>query len=376
MTTKLKNIVLTCLMALMIFGFAFWAWLKPADSYSETERKDLAQFPKITWDSIVKKSFMKDFETYTLDQFPLRDSFAKLKGGFNLWVLNMKNNLRGDNNYYVEDGYLSEIEYPMDEGDLTHATAVFQKIYNLYLKSRGITPNFSIIPDKNYFMAENAGQLVMDYDKLVELMKNETSYMEYIDIFPYLSLEDYYKTDTHWRQEKIVDVAQHLAASMGVTLAGQYKENVLDKPFSGVYYGQAGIPFVNKEELVYLTNEILDACIVRTYDPITGKKVEMPMYDVNNEARDRDLYEIFLSGSLGYIEIENPNATTDKELVIFRDSFGSSLSPLFAEGYAKVTIIDIRQMASTELIKYMRFTDQDVLFIFSTLVLNNSSTLK
>jgi hypothetical protein len=75
------------------------------------------------------------------------------------------------------------------------------------------------------------------------------------------------------------------------------------------------------------------------------------------------------------IEITNPNATTDKELVIFRDSFGSSLSPLLVEGYAKVTVLDIRYMNSSMLNRYVRFNDQDVLFIYSTLVLNNSSTL-
>ncbi len=376
MNTKLKNIVLTCVMAVFLFGFSFWAWLKPADSYSFTERKNLAQFPNITWDSIVKKDFMKDFETYTLDQFPLREKFANIKAGVNLYLLQMKNNLRGDNNYYVEDGYISEMEYPMSPDNLQYASSVFQKIYNMYLRTKGITPYLAIIPDKNYFMAEASGQLMMDYEALVETMKEQNPNMEYIDIFDLLSLEDYYKTDTHWRQEKIIDVAKRLAERMGVTLAGNYKFNTLDKPFAGVYYGQSGIPGVEKEPLIYLTNDILDGCIVKTFHPVTGQKVEMPMYDVNNEEREKDLYEIYLSGSLGYIEIENPNATTDKELVIFRDSFGSSLSPLFAEGYAKVTIIDVRQMASTELIKYVRFNNQDVLFIYSTLVLNNSSTLK
>ena len=35
-----------------------------------------------------------------------------------------------------------------------------------------------------------------------------------------------------------------------------------------------------------------------------------------------DMYEIFLGGSKSLISIENPNAKTDRELVMFRDSFG------------------------------------------------------
>ena len=160
---------------------------------------------------------------------------------------------------------------------------------------------------------------------------------------------------------------------MGVTLAGNYKENILDNPFGGVYYGQSGLPFLAKEELVYLTSDILDGCTVKTYDS-QGRPTEMSVYDME-KAYDKDPYEIYLSGSLSLIEITNPNATTDKELVIFRDSFGSSLSPLLVEGYAKVTVVDIRYMNSNMLNRYVRFTNQDVLFIYSTLVLNNSSTL-
>ena len=82
--------------------------------------------------------------------------------------------------------------------------------------------------------------------------------------------------------------------------------------------------------------------------------------------------------TLGYdvITIENPSAATDKELIVFRDSFGSSLSPLLVEGYAKVTVVDIRYISPVLLGNFIEFHGQDVLFIYSSLVLNNSSTIK
>ena len=95
-----------------------------------------------------------------------------------------------------------------------------------------------------------------------------------------------------------------------------------------------------------------------------------------DKAYGKDPYEMFLSGSLSLITIENPNATTDKELVIFRDSFGSSIAPLLVEGYAKVTLVDIRYVASDLVGRFVDFENQDVLFLYSTLVLNNSVTLK
>jgi hypothetical protein len=79
----------------------------------------------------------------------------------------------------------------------------------------------------------------------------------------------------------------------------------------------------------------------------------------------------------GFI-IENESATTDKELIVYRDSFGSSLVPLLVEGYKKITVVDVRYMTTTlldsnNLIDYK--DGQDVLFLYSTEVLNNSSTL-
>ena len=101
----------------------------------------------------------------------------------------------------------------------------------------------------------------------------------------------------------------------------------------------------------------------------------MTMYDME-KAYGKDPYEIFLSGSISLITIENPKAMTDKELVVFRDSFGSSLVPLLCSGYKSVTVVDIRYIPSYALENYVDFSNKDVLFIYSTLVLNNSSMFK
>ena len=85
---------------------------------------------------------------------------------------------------------------------------------------------------------------------------------------------------------------------------------------------------------------------------------------------------MFLAGSDALLVIENPNATTDKELVVFRDSFASSLLPLLSESYQKVTVIDIRYISSGMLGNFVEFDNQDVLFVYSTLVLNSSTSFK
>lgn len=85
---------------------------------------------------------------------------------------------------------------------------------------------------------------------------------------------------------------------------------------------------------------------------------------------------MFLSGPAAVLTVENPGAKTDRELIVFRDSFGSSLVPLLLPGYSKVTLLDIRYVPTACLEEYVEFGDQDVLFLYSPLVLNQSAMLK
>lgn len=378
MTNKVKNITVTCVMAVLLFGLAFWAWFRPADDYSTSERRPLDKFPELSWNTIFhderEKTFMNTFESYTLDQFPLRDTFRTLKSIASFYVFGNRDN----NNIYIEDGYAAQLEYPIKEDSLDKAAEKFKAASKYF----GANANFyfSIVPDKGYFLAEQNGYLSMDYDQFFSLMADKMDFAEYIDITGELTLEDYYKTDTHWRQEKLLGVAKKIAESMGVTLVGEYTEKTLDVPFYGVYYGQSALP-LPADDMKYLTNNILEGCTVYSYED--GKNIDV--YDME-KAHGKDPYEMYLSGNLTAVKITNPNATTDKELVIFRDSFGASLSPLLIEGYSEIIILDIRYASIAVINSYRDNTGRpmaldlktadDVLFIYSSLVLNNSSTFK
>ena len=77
-----------------------------------------------------------------------------------------------------------------------------------------------------------------------------------------------------------------------------------------------------------------------------------------------------------HLRIENPNATTDRELIVFRDSFGSSLTPLLVQDYKTVTLVDLRYIPTDALGEKLSFHGQDVLFLYSTTLLNSGHALK
>ena len=366
MAEKTKNKVVTAVSILFFLTFCIWIWAKKPLDFSNSERRELAQLPELSWDTVISGEFMEEFDNYSVDQFPMRDAFRSLKAFLVFDVFRQQDN----NGIYFKDGYASKLEYPLQEPSLDRAAERFSYLYDKYLAGTGSRVYFSIIPDKNYFLAKGSGHPALDYDLLMDRMKEKTGFMTYIDLTKSLTLQNYYRTDTHWRQETLIPAAKKLAAGMDVELTGEYEAITLDQPFYGVYCGQAALP-LEPDTLVFLTNETLENCVVYHYE---NDRI-CTVYDME-KAYGKDPYEIFLSGSLPLVTITNPAAETDRELILFRDSFGSSIAPLLISGYRKITLVDIRYLHPDLLERYIEFDGQDVLFLYSTLVLNHSETMK
>ena len=367
MTKKIRAIgaaVLAVIWAVLV-GFT---WLRPADATSDTERRPLAQFPTLNAQTLLNGNFMSGFENYTLDQFPGRDSFRWLKSFVHYRLFGHKDN----NGIYMEDGYAAKLDFPMNTQSLDYALGRLQFVYENYLQDTDCKVYAAVIPDKSYYLAEQNGYPALDYPALFTRVQEQLPFASHIRLEDCLGIEDYYYTDTHWRQEKLVAVAQRLCEGMSATvsLAGDYTQTLLDQPFYGVYYGQAALP-MDPEPLYVMESPVLQDCRVYNYED----KSYTPVYNME-KLTGKDPYDVFLSGPQALLRIENPNAVSDRELVIFRDSFGSSIAPLLVEEYKTVTLVDIRYLSSRMLGDYLQFADQDVLFIYSTLVLNNGTTLK
>ena len=338
------------------------AWFAPPKDISEAERRPLKQFPTTNATTLLSGKFMTDFEGYTLDQFPLRDTFRKLKALFHYNALQQKDN----NSIYIVDGYAAEMEYPMDTESVERAMRQYNKVYDLYLKDSNTKIYNTVVPDKGYYLAKANGYLALDYEALFALVRAKTGWSAWVDVDDCLALTDYYYTDTHWRQEKILPVAQRLLSAMQAEPLKEtdFTATPMERPFYGVYYGQAALP-MEPETMYLMESDVISGCTV--YDHATGKTTLV--YDPAM-LTDKDQYNIYLSGPQSLLTVTNPNAKTDRELVIFRDSFGSSLAPLLLQSYKTVTLVDIRYIQPEVLGKFLEFTDQDVLFMYSALVLN------
>ena len=364
MKNKIRSIGIAAVIVIWVTLTGF-LWFGPQKDTSLWERRPLQQMPALTADALLNGSFMEKFEDYTLDQFPARDSFRTLKSLFSYKVLQMKDN----NGIYLADGYAGKIEYPLNAVSVSYALKKMNFIYEQYLENTDSKIYMTVIPDKGYYLAQPNGYPAMDYEKLFAEVQAGAHWAEHVDITQTLSITDYYRTDTHWRQEKLTAVAKALCDKLAISMP-TLAPVLATQQFYGVYYGQAALP-MEAEELYLMESDVLKSC--RVYNHET--KQYSGIYDLE-KLSGPDPYEAYLSGAQAILTIENPNASTDRELILFRDSFGSSLAPYLVQDYKTVTLVDIRYVSSQMLGQYLTFHGQDVLFAYSTLILNNSTTMK
>ncbi len=272
-----------------------------------------------------------------------------------------------------ENGIFSAGDYyilAMDKYEEKYSHLMSKKlneISSLYLNDT-MKKFYSIVPEKSYFV-ENDIYPKENYDSMLSILKEEVKGMEYINLFDTLNISDYYKTDLHWKQEKLFPVVNKLGKAMGFKInTKNFKENIVED-YYGVYkaYGIEAKP----ETLTYLTNDYTQNALVTVYEVAEQNGVYF------TDAFNTDVwYNVFLSGPNPLVTIENPAVTNGKELIIFGDSFSSSLTPLLLEAYEKITLIDLRFVATQYLGEVVDFTNQDILFLYNAQIVNRCAMLR
>lgn len=357
MNNKFKDIIISILFILVLFLFFVLNVFKSDNEVSLSERRKLTLMPKFSLKSVFNGTYFSEFDKYTTDQFIFRDNLRYLKAKMDLDIKNNYHNL------FIKDGYYIEMEYPLNIDSVDNLIDKINYISNTYLSESNVY--YSIIPDKNYFVSEN--NLKIDYKYLEDYMYNKLN-IRYIGIFDLLELDDYYKTDSHFMINKIDKVASRLLSGMNNSFNGDY--SVLKvSDFDGVY--KSRIPIKGKSDSInIIENDSINSSVV--YDYSLNKYIDF--YDYS-KLSSSDKYNIYLGGSTPLVKITTSN-NNGRNLIIFRDSFGSSLAPLLTSSYKTITLVDTRYMSPKILNNYIDFKDSDVLFIYNTSIINNSYSLK
>ncbi len=344
----MKDKIKIILFLTIIYIVPLIIFIKKDTLLSYTERRVL-----ITKEEL-KKNPLNNIENYLKDQFPKRDKLINISSIYKRYIL--KN--YETNNAYLYKNVIIEKNYPLNTQNINNFITNINKINKTYFKNNNKL--LLIIPDKSYYLS-NKNYLKIDFNYL-ELLLNKIEINH--KFLNNLTLNDYYKTDIHLKQSSYLKILKEINPKFQNI---NYTKKVL-KDFKGSSYSK--IPVVKSEELEYLTNNIIENSIVTHFEYPNIKNV----YNLENYNK-LDPYSIFLNGPSALIEIETQN-DSNKELIIFRDSYASSLTPLLLPYYKKITLIDLRYITLKEALKRVETINKDILYIYGTEIINNSNVLK
>ncbi len=350
----MKDKIITLTFIIFIYTFSILFLFHKDTAVSLVERRKLTTISKL------QEDFTTNLDPYLTDQFPMRNLFLTLNNTFNRYLLG--NNYASD--VSLKGEYIIAPNYPLDSKSLQN----FTKKINTITKNYFPTSNcYSlIIPDKSYFL-DNNQDLKINYDYLYDYLSRKLT-IPNINIHDLLTLSDYYQTDIHLEQSSYLKIIPRINDYLNFNY-----QNISYTPktyanFKGSDFYK--VPFQKPEKLTYLTNDLLSNITVKHLDYLDN-------YIYKEEAlTSGDAYNLFLSGPSSLIELTNEDSPNNRELIIFRDSFASSLAPLLIPFYHKITLIDLRYTNMNIISKYIDFHNQDILFFYSTLIVNNSFILK
>jgi hypothetical protein len=318
--------------------------------------------------NIASAAFMNDFENYAADRFVRRDDFRTLRAFavFDLYRMSDKSGI-----YRGEAG-----AGKFERLNAASVTQVAGKI-RILTQTLGALGEFnfyySFVPDKSLY----AGRVLPGFDaeEAARLLGEVLGDLEYIDLVAALKGADFYRTDLHWDESHLSAVVGALGAAMGFTPLPQteWQETVLGE-FLGVYSGQLALP-LPPDTMRLMVGQPLADVTAEYFSTQTGELEVGEIYTVEG-FEGSDPYDSFLGGVQPLIVLTNAEPKAERELYIFRDSFSSSLAPLLAPYYAKITLIDLRYLNARVLSEYVDFVPgADVLFLYSSQILNNATTL-
>lgn len=366
---RIKNIAVIAVFFLLLCLPPLLSVFLPDAESSRSERRQLLQLESFSerkegQSGYGLREYFAYIEDYLLDQYPARDGFRRVSAFWKTGVLRQKDNA----GYYRLGDGLYKLDGQLSERAVRDAVERINEAYAQYFAGTGARAYYAVIPDKGYYTAAGGGYPRLDWDGLFGIVDgNIDADIKKIDLTGVLGPDDYYATDPHWSQPEILPCADVLLGAMGRGAASDrdFRRHGL-YPFYGAYYGHSALGG-KPDTLVYLTDAATDAAEVFNFE--TGASAGV--YDDGN-FDNVDPYDVFLQGAAALLRIDNPTQENGRQLVLFRDSFGSSIAPLLMGEYSQTLVVDIRYVSPSLLGRLVEFeSDCDVLFLYSSSVLNS-----
>lgn len=364
MKDKKAKIIIIGLLSMI----GLWMFFSEDATFSASENRSLQDFPKISWSEIRSGAWMKNFETYLTDQFPMRDDCLEIKTR----ALSLMGERLINGVYLAEKGYLIAEEVANEDqlsANIKAMEGFAKKVNNLDVNLMLVPNSVSVYEDLLPYSMESNQQ-----NTLTNIQESLDQGIDYIDVYKALSKNTetqlYYRTDHHWTTRGAYIGFLEYMKAQGTDCS---KDSVEFLKVSDNFYGTQA-----SAAGVYRNSDSIEICV-----PVKSKGSYLVSY-VDQGVKtttlfeqeyltQKDQYEIFQGGNFSQIRIET-TAGTGKNLLIIKDSFANSMLSMLTPYYSTITVIDPRYYYENiyELIQSNQINEVLFLYNLNTFTEDNS----
>lgn len=344
----------------------------PDQEESELENRALEQRPRFNLTTILSGDFMEQWEEYLSDQFAGRDTWRSLKVS-----LDRLGGARKENDIYIgKDGQLMEdIEVP-DDGRLEANLTAIRDFAETY---EDIPVTMMLVPDAACILNDSlpAFARVEDQRQMFSMAERKLGdTVNWVDTVSILnnhkSEKLYYKTDHHWTTQAAFYVFQDAAETLGIEgdVSDDFVSYTVTDSFNGVLAASSGVGLDEMEQIdIYAPTGGDDDVVVNYVDE--GRKTTS-LYD-SSKLETRDKYGVFLGGNTSVVDIRTVS-TSQKRLLVVKDSFADCFIPFLAPYYREIVVVDPRYYSGTmqDIMDSYRITDALILYSGNTFFTDNN----
>ena len=360
-----------CAVFLSLIGLFFILHLAlPDRDFSPRENRYLEEFPRFSLSSLFSGDYTRQLETYTTDQFPLRDAWITLKAAAERAAGKSENN----GIYLCRDDMLLEAYHaPQDEETLEKNTAAV----NGLTEAVSIPVYLALIPGK----AEFYGDLLPKYapndseKQVIDAVYAETE-ASCIDLNTALAIHKdeyiFYRTDHHWTTSGAYYGYSALCGALGITPMSfsAFEPETVSEDFYGTQYSSSGFTWV-QPDMIQRCASVPDGLSIENY--LHGTAEPGMLYD-DSYLSQKDKYAMFLGGNTPLLQIHTETGNAGS-ILLLRDSFADSLVPFLLPHFSEIHMIDLRYYKSSVLDYIAEHDIDQVLILYSAVNFTSDSNI-
>ena len=339
MQSKKEQIITIALFCGFLAAMLLAYLLLPKSSFSDREKRYLAEAPELSWESLLSGEFGADVETYMADHIPGRSFFVGLNAAYDLISgRQVTKDVR-----LLPGGRLVEAPVQWDEARIqknlsaisAFAEALAQPVDLMIVPSAGWAAQENPVTGLDLFCQEEYTDDVI-ISKIYELAQDSVRGFDACQVLSGHG-DCYYSTDHHWTSLGAYRVYAAYMESLGRSFP-QAEDFTIEtvEGFYGSNYTRGGLWSIPSEPLeLWHSGSALTVTNGETPEPHQG-------VFYRERLAEQDKYTVYLDGNHSLVRIENPALAGAGKILVIRDSYMNSMGIFLAESYETVVLVDLR----------------------------------